>query len=370
MRLSRRQLLAALAAGCLVRHGASAAVDPDAAARRLTIVRRWPTGDAHLAPVAVEGARLAFAGERTLGIIRLEGLRPDAPAGAGVVWQQAHGLPGGAVFSPRLSGSIVVCCGRSGLGAWDLATGDLRWRYAAQVQAGVPYVDGRRVYVGDGHEIVALDLDTGMPLWRFAGVPDTLVSYAPVGDGQRLFCGPGDGRLYALSASAGTPLWVLDRRDDWQYLRQLRLSGEVLVAGSYKETLFGIEIDNGRERWAFNAGNFINSHHVADGTAYLWSPTGWVYAINAASGQVRWRHRTTDFTADQGNWAPVMAELATHGGVLYALAMDGVVHRLDQASSEAIDPLELPEPVVSGVLPTGAGLFFASRGGEVLLGHP
>ena len=366
MRLSRRQLLAALAAGYLVRRGASAGVDPDAAARGLTVVRRWPTGDAHLAPVAGDGARLAFAGERTLGIIRLEGRGMGVPAGTGVIWQQAHGLPGGAVFSPRLSGSIVVCCGRSGLGAWDLATGESRWRYAAQVQAGVPYVDGRRVYVGDGHEIVALDLVTGVPLWRFAGVSDTLVSYAPVGDGQRLFCGPGDGRLYALSAADGTPLWVLDRRDDWQYLRQLRLSGEVLVAGSYKETLFGIDIGDGSERWAFNAGNFINSHHVADGTAYLWSPTGWVYAIDAASGQVRWRHRTTDFTADQGNWAPVMAELATYGGVLYALAMDGVLHRLDQTTGAAIGWLQLPEPVGPGILPTGSGLFFASRGGEVL----
>ncbi|HYN78271.1 MAG TPA: PQQ-binding-like beta-propeller repeat protein [Lamprocystis sp. (in: g-proteobacteria)] len=366
MSLSRRRLLATVVTGCLVGRGTAAAGDPDAATRRLTITRRWPTGDANLAPLALAGGRLAFAGGRTLGIIALDGL---ALAGGGVIWQQAHGLPGGAVFSPRLGGGLVVCGGHAGLGAWDLATGESRWRYTARVQAGVPYVDGLRVYVGDGHEIVALDLDTGAPVWRFAGVPDTLVSYAPVGDGPRLFCGPGDGRLYALAAADGTALWVLDRRDDWQYLRQLRLSGEVLVAGSYKEKLFGIDTGDGREHWVFNAGNFINSHHVADGTAYLWSPTGWVYAINAASGQVRWRHRTTDFTADQRNWAPVMAELATHGGVLYALAMDGVVHRLDQATGAAMASLELPEPVAPSILPTGSGLFFASRGGEVLLGR-
>lgn len=366
MRLSRRRLLAALAAGCLVARRACAAVSADAAGQGLTSVRRWPTGDANLAPLAADGARLAFAGERTLGIIALDTWGPAEPAGAGLLWQSAHGLPGGAVFRPRLGGGTVVCGGRAGLGAWGLATGEPRWSYRARVQAGVPCVDGRRVYVGDGHEIVALDLDTGAPLWRFSGVPDTLVSYAPVGDGQRLFCGPGDGRLYALSTSDGAPLWMLDRRDDWQYLRQLRLSGEVLVAGSYKEKLYGIDISDGRERWVFNAGNFINSHHVANGSAYLWSPTGWVYAINAASGQVRWRHRTTDFTADQGNWAPVMAELATYEGVLYALAMDGVVYRLTQASGAAMKPLQLPETVAPSVLPTGFGLFLASRGGEVL----
>ncbi len=68
---------------------------------------------------------------------------------------------------------------------------------------------------------------------------------------------------------------------------------------SYKEQLYGLDLRDGRERWVFNAGNFINSHHVADGTAYLWSPTGWVYAIDTASGQVRWRHRTTDFSANR-----------------------------------------------------------------------
>ena len=90
-----------------------------------------------------------------------------------------------------------------------------------------------------------------------------------------------------------------------------------------------------------------NSHHVADGTAYLWSPTGWVYAINAQSGQVRWRHRTTDFTGYRRNRVLLMAELITWANVLDALAMDQVVHRLDRASGKEIDRLLLPEPVLN-----------------------
>jgi hypothetical protein len=83
----------------------------------------------------------------------------------------------------------------------------------------------------------------------------------------------------ALTASrAGS----VERMAEWQYLRQLQVSGEVLVAGGYKEKLYGLDLADGRQRWAFSAGNFINSQHVADGVAYLWSPTGWLYAIDTA----------------------------------------------------------------------------------------
>jgi len=367
MRVDRRRLLLAAAAGCLVGRPVPAAPMAVEAGRPLAVMRRWPTRDNSLVPLALDSGHLAFAGASTLGIIRLAGFG-EAPADTvGLTWQQAHGLSGGAAFRPRFGGDLVLCGGPAGLAAWEIATGRPRWRYPARVQVGVPFVGGQRVYCGDGHEIVALDLDSGRPLWRFAGTPDTLASYAPAGVGDQVFAGPGDGRLYALSIADGTPLWVVDRREDWQYLRQLHCSGDLLVAGSYQEALYGLEIRDGRECWVFHAGNFINSHHVADGTAYLWSPTGWVYAIDAQSGQVRWRHRTTDFTGDRRNWAPLMAELTTWGDVLYALAMDQVVHRLDRASGKEMERLLLPEPVQPAILPNAAGLLFASTRGDVLL---
>lgn len=313
-----------------------------------------------LVPLSAAGARVLFAGERMLGAISLDQAEP--------LWIVPHGLARGAAFRPRAAGRRVVCGGPDAIVCRSLDDGTPGWRYAAKVQTGVPLVGHDRTFVGDGHEIVALDNATGSPVWRFAGIADTLASYAPAALGDTILAGPGDGRLYALAAGDGHLRWVIDRGSEWQYLRQLHVSGRMLIAGSYTERLYGISIDDGTVRWSFNAGNFINSHHVADAAAYLWSPTGWIYAIETASGAVRWRHRTTGYSGAAGDWASVLAELVTDEGRLYALAMDDVLHVLDTASGNEIERFALPERVRPSVLPmSGRGLAFAAVQGDVFL---
>jgi outer membrane protein assembly factor BamB len=299
-------------------------------------------------------------GDQTIGVIRPDHTDP--------LWVGPHGLAGAALFRPRAADGRLVCGGPQGIGCWRLADGERLWGYRPRVQLGVPLVAAGRTYLGDGHEVVALDSRTGEPVWRFAGLADTLISYAPAMAGETLFVGSGDGRLYALGAQDGARRWALDLSGQWQYLRQLYLSGEVLVAGAYTERLYGISTRDGSVLWSFNAGNFINSHCVADGTSYLWSPTGWVYAIETATGLMRWRQKTTDYGEGAANWAAVMAELAIEGGRLYALAMDQVLHVLDAQTGEPRARLLLSEPVRPAVLPIpDLGLVFATVQGDLIL---
>ncbi len=356
MRLTRRALLAGLAAGLVWGPPRLAAQTPSPGAA----LRRWPTGNGRLAPPARADGLILFAGDRTVGAIRPDG--PDP------LWAGPHGLAGAALFRPRAADGRLVCGGPRGIGCWRLADGEPLWGYRPRVQLGVPLVTAQRTYLGDGHEVVALDNRSGEALWRFAGLADTLVSYAPAMAGETLFVGSGDGRLYALGAQDGAQRWALDLSGQWQYLRQLHLSGDLLVAGAYTERLYGISTRDGSVLWSFHAGNFINSHCVADGTAYLWSPTGWVYAVDTATGLVRWRHKTTDYGEGAANWAPVMAELAVEGGRLYALAMDQVLHVLDARTGEPRARLPLPEPVRPAVLPIpDLGLVFATVQGDLIL---
>lgn len=356
---ARRRCLAALALG-LVAGPAFALGRPEKATR---ILQRWPTGNATLAPPTVLGSRILCTGEH--GIALIDATRRDP------LWHQAHGLPEGAVFRPRIAAGLAVCAGQHALGAWQLATGKPQWRYDARSQIGVPCTSADRVLFGDGHELVCLDLTSGKPRWRFAAIADTQISYAPSVSGDTVFVGPGDGRLYALDAADGTPRWMLDRMVEWQYLRQLHVDGGVLVAGSYKEILYGIDCASGKLLWTFNAGNFINSHHVANGIAYLWSPTGWLYAIDAQTGVVRWRHLTTDYRNGPDNWASLMAELVTRDKRLYALDLDDMLHVLDTTSGKEIARHQLPETVRPFVLPLGTTqLVFGAENGDLLLVAP
>ncbi len=358
----RRQLLVTLAAGV----GAAAwpcysmASSPARAQVMPVVARRWDSGNARLAPLTAHGKDVLYAGSSHLG--RIDPARPET------VWRVAHGLPGEAVFRPRAAGPLVLCGGLGEIGAWTLANGEPRWRYAAQVQLGVPWVTPALTFVGDGHGLLALDNATGQMHWRHAGTPDTLTAYAPVLSGQTLMYAPGNGVLYALDATRGGLKWTLDRSHEWQYLRQLHVSGEVLVAGSYKEMLYGISVADGRVLWTFNAGNFINSHHVEGNAAYLWSPTGWIYAIDTRSGQVRWRHRTTDYHSNGTDWGPLMAELVTRNGHLYALDMKQVLHVLDRETGDEVRRIPMPQRLRPTVLPLAEReAVVATDEGEVLL---
>lgn len=314
--IDRRQALTLLLAA------ASAMVLPAAGKpQSLRIVRRWASGSRKLAPLTSNGAVL-FAGDRTLGVIDTDRAEPR--------WIKQHGLGSGAVFRPRIDAETIVCGGLAELAGWDAANGERRWLYRGAIQVGVPCVGEGRVYVGDGHEVVALDARSGEVLWRFATTPENICAYAPVRAGKMVLAGSGDGILYALDADSGRKLWQLDRAHEWQYLRQVQYSEGVIVAGSYKELLYGIDPAGGKVLWKFNAGNFINSQHVHGDTAYLWSPTGWLYAIDIRSGAVRWRHLTNDYRDGPDNWGPLMAELQVSGPDLFALDMNHVIHVLDR----------------------------------------
>lgn len=360
MNPARRRWLAGLCLTPLASHCIARAASTSPTATDLRIARRWPLDDAPLVPPAEVDGQILHAGARLIGLL-------DPVAGV-PRWAVPHRLDQGAAFRPRAADGIVVCGGRREIGAWQLADGASLWHRTAHRQFGAFCLHRGHVYVGDGHELLAIGLASGEVSWRFAAVPDTQIAYAPAASDDTLFVGPGDGRLYALSARDGRLRWQVERMSDWQYLRQLHVADGILVAGSYKEKLYGLELATGRERWKFAAGNFINSHHVANGIAYLWSPTGWLHAIDIQTGAHRWRHRTSDYGGDRRNWNPVLAELVVRDGHLYALDLGHVLHVLAADSGAELGRHGLPEAVRPFVLPLATDqLIFGTAGGTLLL---
>lgn len=356
-----RRAMLALAAGLLARPAIALTAGPSQ--RVLRAIATVKTGNEVLTPPAYGDGRVVFSGDRMAGAI-------DSASGA-ILWriEIPHGMA--ARFRPRLGGGLAVITGRTGIAVHDAASGEPLWRRVASIQIGTPLLSGDAIYFGDGHEIVAVDARFGAERWRHAGVPDTLAAYAPAISGDTVMAGPGDGRLYALSAADGRERWQRNRSDEWQYLRQLHVHDGILVAGSYKEKLFGIAVSDGQALWTFNAGNFINSHHVAGGVAYLWSPTGHVHAIDATSGKALWRHETTDYDGTAGNWSSVLAELVVSEGRLLALDMADVLHVLAADNGEEQARYTVGVPIRHAVLPVPGGRFvFPTTGGELLIAEP
>ncbi len=363
MMLSRRQWLTGLGLVLLGRsvldHGALAAEPLPA-----PIIRRWPTGNRNLAPIAVHQGQLLGGGDRTL-----LGIDPQQPK---PIWEIEHGIRGGVVFRPRLSGSLLIAAGRDALGAWRIDDGQPLWSYAAHLEIGAPWVGEEMACFGDGHELICLSLLDGQECWRFAATPETKISYAPAATRDRIYVGPGDGRLYALERQSGRLLWRIDRRDLWQYLRQLSVSDGLLIAGAYTERLVALDPAQGEIRWLFNAGNFINSYHIANGLVYFWSPTGWLYALDIDNGQMDWRLQTSNYRNESKNWGSVIAELVSKDGILYVLDLKNHIYLIDALTGHELRHFGLEEPVKPFIAPLAEqSVVCGTQTGEmILLGIP
>ncbi|CAA7621212.1 PQQ-like beta-propeller repeat protein [Magnetospirillum sp. UT-4] len=357
--IGRRRFLIAAAGGLPVPMMAWAATG--APVRPLTVDGRWSTGNATLTPATLSGGRAYFAGDQAVGAVDL--------GAESLAWRQSLAAGRGCVFRPRIADSVLICGSGAGLAAWASDDGRPLWQLSPGKQFGTPLLDDGRLYCGDGDRIVAIDAASGAPLWSFNTVADTIASYAPAVAGDTLLVGPGDGRLYGLDKRDGRLRWQVDGMKRWQYLRQLHVDGGILVAGAYQETLHGFDVMDGRELWSFYAGNFINSHHVADGAAYLWSPTGWVFALDIRSGGLRWRHRTTDYRGSAGNWGPLMAELVTAADHLFALDMGDTLHLLSRHDGAETARFKAPTGCRPFVLPLPDGkVLLGSRDGSLLRG--
>ncbi len=319
--ISRRRFLAWISGLAAASACSSPGMGKTAGAR---LIGRWQTGNRNLVPFTCKNGLVYVAGDNSVEVWK--------PGQDQPLWQRKLARP--SAFRPRLGNTILLVSGRTHMSAWQRGTGAHLWSRepAGDRQFAVPLIHDGRIYFGQGPKIISLDAATGKRLWDFATTPETSSAYAPTACRDMILFGPGDGILYAFEAVSGRLLWQLDREKDWQYLRQLHMSGDILIAGGYKEHLYGLGVKDGRQLWRFYAGNFINSHLVSDGMVFFWSPTGWIYALDAASGKRLWRHRTTDYkkASRKKNWAPVMAELVADHKYLYVLAMDRVLHVLDK----------------------------------------
>ncbi|CCQ73731.1 PQQ-binding-like beta-propeller repeat protein [Magnetospira sp. QH-2] len=333
-----------------------------------SVLARWATDNTSLRPVTYDDDVLYVAGD-----ISVEAW--DTRTGTRI-WR--HTLDDGADFRPRLTGNAVIVTGRKFIIALARHTGDVLWSLYPEQNPNDPFepvatplVHDERVFLGVGPMMTALGED-GAVVWERATHQRKGIWYAPtVFEGNTILFGPGDGILYALDYDTGAVKWTLDNAKKWQYLRQLHVSDKVLVAGGYKDNLFGVDLTTGTLKWDWYSGNFINSHLVHEGAAYLWSPTGWVYCLDVESGKVNWRTKSDYFPNKKRTkrpWAPVLAELVARGTALYILDMQNILHILDTQTGKERRSISFHERLRPFIVPAPKSprLFMGSAKGEIL----
>ena len=141
-------------------------------------------------------------------------------------------------------------------------------------------------------------------------------------------CAPAPAGPAALTpepSSTGAPAQVWRAKSGRRYTGRVVVAGETIYAGSVDRKVYAVDLASGQLRWSSRLGGLIGGGVLVVGdTVYAASgrPEGKVYALDARTGHRLWRAKT----------GMVGAPLALVDGVLVAETQRGDVFGLDPAA--------------------------------------
>ena len=263
-----------------------------------------------------------------------------------------------ALFVASLEGELVGLNKSDSTPLWpDYPLGTSKAKVAVY---GTPAVDGDLVYVGgyDGR-VYTVKSASGYRdrVYPPDGNLEPIVSGLVV-SGGRVYFGCNDGKVYALSAAELRKEWEFQTGDKvWS---TPVVSGETVYVSSFDKKVYALNAADGTEKWHFEAGGaIVSAPLVYNDTVYFGSFDRHIYAVDAADGSLRWR---SEVEADKWFWAQPVA----YDNVIYAPNLDGKVYMLDAENGyEVTGPVELNSPISSSPVVVGDKVIIASQEGRV-----
>lgn len=245
----------------------------------------------------------------------------------------------------NLSSSNVTDLAKS----WSFRTDD-------RIYAAPSSADGM-VYVGsEDQHVYAVDQETGEQVWAF--LTDGGIWSTPAVAGDVVYFGSSDDHVYAVDATTGTLQWEFETGGDIS--SSVAVADGVVYAPSNDTHLYALDATTGAELWRFQAGQGLPAHGegdpaadhrissapaVADGTVYVGSNNGHLYAIDAATGQMKWSFQTDAWVWGGG---PTVSDGVV---VVRSNGSDGALYAIDAATGEEVWSVAgdgFSTPVVAG----------------------
>ena len=260
-----------------------------------------------LAPAGAAAAQSAMfrGGPEHLGVYA-----SPAPSLSSLAWKFRTG--GRVISSPLVVGDVVFVGSTDGsLYAVNRADGTQRWKFDTRgpVSSSPAYHDGI-VYIAsvDG-SLYAVDAAAGTLRWSFAT------------KGERRFTAPGIHGAIPRTERMPDPFDV--------FLSSPTIAGGVVYFGSGDQHVYALDAATGTLRWSFATGDVVHAAPaVSAGLVYIGSWDRNLYALDAATGRERWRYTTGNDTTIY-NQIGIASSAAVTNGVVFVGGRDGHFHAVD-----------------------------------------
>ena len=232
----------------------------------------------------------------------------------------------------------------------------VKWRFQTGGQViSSPAVVGDTVYVGSAdHNLYAINLDAGTLKWKFK--TGGRVNSSPAVAGSVVYFGSYDGNFYAVDAATGQLNWKFqtagERRFAAKHLHGAEPASEtmpdpfdfylsspvvwngVVYFGSGDTNVYALDAATGGLKWKFKTGDVVHaSPAVSGGTVFVGSWNSYFYALDASNGKEVWRFKTGE-DPDIHNQVGIQSSAAVAGGIVYFGCRDSKFYAVDAATGK------------------------------------
>ena len=228
---------------------------------------------------------------------------------------------------------------------WKFQTGD-------RIVSSPVYLDGAIYFGGDDGIIYAVSATDGRQLWKHrTGGP---VSATPAVARGLLYVGSYDGKFYALDARTGATRWKFategERRFEAKGLHGMQpknqtmadpfdvflsspaLAGGAVYFGSGDGNVYALDAATGDLKWKFKTGDVVHaSPAYADGVVFFGSWDSYFYAVDASTGAEKWRFHGGEDPVIH-NQVGFQSSPAVVNGVVYTGCRDSNLYAIDAAT--------------------------------------
>lgn len=258
-----------------------------------------------LAPPVVQGQSMFRGSADHIGVFE-----SSAPSLSTVVWK--FKTDGRVISSPLVVGDAVYAgASDNNLYSVNRADGSLRWKFATKgpVNSSPAFANGL-VYVNsnDGR-FYAIDAATGTERWNFKT------------EGEHRFTAPG---IHARQPSTEMMPDAFD-----MFLSSPAIANGVIYFGSGDGNVYALDAASGVLKWKFKTGNVVHaSPAVSNGVVFVGSWDRNMYALDASSGKPLWKYQTGNDTVIY-NQIGIASSAAVANGVVYFGCRDGHFYAVD-----------------------------------------
>ncbi len=220
---------------------------------------------------------------------------------------------------------------------------------------GTPAIHNEALYVGSsGGILYAIDRATGAVKWQFDA--KVRIASSPAVDGGLVYFGACDGNFYALAEETGQLKWKFktcgEHRFSAKHLHGSQPATETMpdpldcylsspvvwngavYFGSGDGNMYALEAATGALKWKFKTGDVVHaSPAIADGTLFIGSWDSNFYALDAATGEEKWRFKTGE-DPDTHNQQGIQSSAAVADGMVYFGCRDAHLYALDEQTGK------------------------------------